>query len=123
MRFTDVTAAELDKLRTLPAAALTVAGTVVTAALVAAALAARAVEEASAASAVDVAVRTVPLAQAGLVLLGALPVGHEYAGRQIQATLAAVPDRRLLLAAKSVAALVAAGLTRSEERRAGKGCR
>lgn len=111
MRFGNVAVAELDKLRTLPAAVLTAAGTVVAGALLAVALAAWAAEVGTARSATDVTLRTVPFAQAGLVLLGVLPAGHEYAGRQIRATLTAVPDRRLLVAAKSAAALVAVVLT------------
>ncbi|QFZ19742.1 ABC transporter permease [Saccharothrix syringae] len=100
MRFRDVVLAELDKLRTLPAvvtsAVLTVLVTVGLAGLVAP---------------VESGLRAVEYGQAGVVLLGVLAVGGEYADGQVRTTLLSVPRRGLLLAGKGVAYLVVASLT------------
>ncbi|MFK4086452.1 hypothetical protein ACI2LF_20240 [Kribbella sp. NPDC020789] len=96
----NVVRAELSKLRTLPIAVLTIAGTVAVAALIAAA------QWRS-----DQPVDVVPYAQAGFVLLGILPVAHEHAGRQFSTTLVAVPARGKLLVAKTTAAFVTIAIT------------
>jgi ABC-2 type transport system permease protein len=104
-------AAELLKLRSLPAAVATAAGTVVIGAILAAALASSAPATPSAAStsaAPDAVIQAVPFLQIGPIVIGVLTVASEYAGRQIVTTLAATPDRLRLLAAKTVAYLVAA---------------
>ena len=100
-------AAELSKLRTLPAVALTVGGTVATAIALAAALAAGDVPGGP----VGIALRTVPFLQVGLVVLGVVAASSEYAGRQIRTTLTAVPARGTVLAGKAVACLAAALVT------------
>lgn len=110
-RLAAVTAAELAKLRTLPVAVAAAVATVLAGAVVAAALAAHAADGGAPGSAVAAVVLAVPYVQAGLVLVGVLPVAHEYEGVQIRTTLAAVPDRALLLAGKSAAALAAVALT------------
>jgi hypothetical protein len=92
-RFGHVVLAELDKLRTLPAAVVTLTGTVL------------------AAVALSHTADVVPYLQPGLVLMGSLPVIHEYAGRQLSTSLVAVPARGLLLAGKTLAALTVVGLT------------
>lgn len=99
--------AELAKLRSLPAVALTAAGCALAGALVAGTLAASGTPDLTP---VAVALRTVPFVQAGFVLLGVLPVGHEYAGSQHRTSLAAVPRRGLLLGAKSAAAVLTLAL-------------
>ncbi|MFJ3405887.1 hypothetical protein [Promicromonospora sp. NPDC090134] len=112
MRLLNVAAAELDKLRTLPAAVLAAVGTAVVGVALAAALTASATAaQGEAVSTIDVMARAVPFVQTGLILLGVLPVSHELAGHQLRTTLAAVPRRGLLLAGKTVATLVAAVLT------------
>lgn len=100
-------AAELSKLRTLPAVALTVGGTVATAIVLAAALAAGDAPGGP----VDIVLRTVPFLQVGLVVLGVVAVSSEYAGRQIRTTLTAVPARGTALAGKAIACLAAALVT------------
>jgi len=100
MRFTNVVLAELAKLRTLPITFLTVAGTVAVGAAIA-----------GAQRRADVPVDVVPYVQAGFVLLGILPVGHEYAGRQSRTSLLAVPARGRLVGAKTAAAFVAIACT------------
>lgn len=111
MRVGNVILAELDKLRTLPAVLLTAVATVGAAAGIAAAFAAGDGGPGAAESVTDVTLRMMPYVQAGLVLLGSLPAAHEYADGQIRATLTAVPERGLLVAAKSVAAATAVTLT------------
>ncbi|MFL1380672.1 ABC transporter permease [Nocardiopsis protaetiae] len=110
-RLTAVTAAELAKLRTLPAAVATALATVLAGAVIAAALAVYAADRGTPVSPVAAVVQAIPYVQAGLVLVGIWPVAHEYAGVQIRTTLVAVPDRGLLLAGKTAAALVAVALT------------
>lgn len=98
-------AAELVKLATLPVVVAAAASTVVVAGLLAWALGATARTYGTDASAVDVVLRAVPFVQAGMLLLGILPVAHEYQGRQLRTTLAAVPQRGRVVVAKSIAAL------------------
>jgi len=109
VRLRNVTAAELSKLGTLPTAIVAAAGTVLAAGGIAAALAANPATQRS--SAVAVTAQTIPYVQVGLILLGILPVAHEYAGGQLRTTLMAVPDRGLLVAAKTIAVTIAAALT------------
>lgn len=99
VRIGHVTRAELDKLRTLPLTTLTAAGTILTG--VALGLALVVLGDRPPATVLDGTAPAIPFVQGGLVLLGILPVAQEYAGRQIHTTLAAVPQRRLLVAAKS----------------------
>ncbi|MFT4295037.1 MAG: hypothetical protein QM582_06450 [Micropruina sp.] len=102
----DAVAAELIKLRTLPAAVLAAVGTVLAGAVLGAALAASAVARGVDVAATDAVLAGVPFVQAGMLVLGALPFAHEYAGSQIRSTLTAVPDRSRVLLAKTVAALL-----------------
>ncbi|HET6741359.1 MAG TPA: hypothetical protein VFH76_20580, partial [Kribbella sp.] len=88
--------AELDKLRTLPIAALSFAGTSLVAVLIT-------IAQVKARQVVDV----VPYVQVGLVLIGVLPCTHEYAGRQFRTSLVAVPRRLQLVGAKTIAVLIA----------------
>ncbi|MFD6446117.1 hypothetical protein ACFWEJ_13535 [Promicromonospora sp. NPDC060204] len=122
MRLPNIIAAELDKLRTLPAVVLVAVATAVVGVALAAALTASAAATQGEAvsttgvsttgiSTTDVLAQAVPFVQTGLILLGVLPVSHELAGRQLRTTLAAVPRRGMLLAGKTVATLVAAALT------------
>lgn len=106
-----VTAAELSKLRTLPAVGLTVAATVVAGGSVAALAASSAVTGGAPRDPVGAVTEVVRFVQAGVVLLGVLPVAHESAGTQLRTTLAAVPRRAVLVAAKTLAALVALAVT------------
>jgi hypothetical protein len=110
MRFAAVLAAELAKLRTLPAAALTAAGCVLVAAAIAAAVSAPAADR-GAPTVVQAVCVAVPFVQAGFVLLGILSVSQEHAGRQLGTTLTAVPDRRLLLTGKTTATLLVLAVT------------
>lgn len=100
-------AAEWVKARTLPAVSACAAGTVALAALIAGAVAA----SDTGASAPGLVAATVTYAQAGYILLGALLVGSEYAGNQIRTSLVAVPDRAVVLAAKTLVFLVIAAAT------------
>ncbi|NJP98574.1 ABC transporter permease [Nonomuraea sp. FMUSA5-5] len=102
-------AAELAKLRTLPAVLVTIAVTVVVAAGLGAALAAAPSDRPL--GAVGAALHAVDYAQAGLLVLGVLAVASEYAGSQARTTLTAVPGRLLLIAGKVTAYLIAAGVT------------
>ncbi len=111
MRLLNVTAAELGKLRTLPVVVLTAVGTAVIGVTIAAALAAFAAEQGTPVSSTDITIQAVPFVQAGLILLGVLPVAHEHTGSQLRTTLAVVPRRGLLLAGKTIATLVAVALT------------
>ncbi|MER5336611.1 hypothetical protein [Micromonospora sp. NPDC002717] len=107
----NVTTAELDKLRTLPATTLTVIGTILTGIAIAAALAASAADQGAQASAIDITLQTMPFVQAGFVLLGILPATHEHAGRQLRTTLTSVPNRGLLVTGKTVAAFLVVAVT------------
>lgn len=101
------TAAELSKLRTLPAVGLSVAATVVAGGTVAALAASSAVAGGASHTPAGVVTEVVRFVQAGVVLVGVLPVAHESAGTQLRTTFAAVPRRAMLVAAKTLAALVA----------------
>ncbi|MBZ2195312.1 hypothetical protein [Occultella gossypii] len=103
-------AAELDKLRTLPVVAFTLIGTVVTAVVIAAALAASGAAAGAPSSVVELVLAAVPFVQVGIILLGVLPAGHEYDGRQIATTLVALPDRARSLAGKTTAAAAVVGV-------------
>ncbi|NJI58304.1 ABC transporter permease [Microbacterium oxydans] len=98
--------AELSKLRTLPLTTYAAAGMILVSALIAAALAGVHAERGGAASAVDAVLEAMPYAQAGAILLGVVPVAHEYAGRQFSTTLIAVPRRMRVIVAKTCAAMV-----------------
>lgn len=111
VRVLPVVAAELDKLRTLPVAVLGVLGTGLAGGLISGALAAAAADLGDPVAASDVTLWTVPFVVAGLVLVGVLPVAHEYAGRQVLTSVVAVPRRGLLVAGKSAAAFVVVALT------------
>jgi hypothetical protein len=58
--------------------------------------------------AIPLAVQGVAFCQAGLIALGVLAVGTEYAGCQIVTTLATIPNRTLLLVGKATAYLIGA---------------
>lgn len=105
-------AAEWAKLRTLPAAVATMLGTVAVSGLVASALAADGETGwAATISPAAIALAVVPYMQAGVILVGVLPVAQEYAGRQIGTTLTAVPARMRVVAAKTAAVLMALAMT------------
>ena len=92
------TAAELQKLRTLPAVALTVVATVAFTVVFTAALGG---------PSEDMPVlQIIPFMQVGIILLGILPSAHEYAGSQFRTTLAAGPHRGRLLLGKTLAASI-----------------
>ncbi|CAM3476522.1 ABC transporter permease [Occultella aeris] len=106
---TRVLAAELDKLRTLPVIGFTMVGTVLTGVVIAAALAASAAAQGTPSTVVELVLAAVPFVQVGIILLGVLPAGHEYDGRQIATTLVAVPDRARALAGKTMATVAVVG--------------
>lgn len=110
MALLNVTRAELSKLLTLPLVPLTLIGTMLAGASIAIALATVETDQHVPASASAAVLQAVPFVQIGVILLGVLPVGHEYAGSQFRTTVAAVPRRGSLLAGKSAAALVTASL-------------
>jgi ABC-2 type transport system permease protein len=97
-----VTLAELGKLRTLPAVAITIACTV---------LGTMGCTVAFAAAFAQPVPHAVRYGQCGLILLGVLAAATEYSGHQIRTTLACVPGRLLLLTGKTIAYLTAATLT------------
>ncbi|PZF80712.1 ABC transporter permease [Jiangella anatolica] len=100
-------AAELRKALTLPAA---LAGLAV-AVLAPAALAVLYAAQGTAGSAAQAALDAAPMVTIGAIVLGVVAVSSEYGGgRQIAGTLAAMPRRRTVLAAKAatVAVLIAA---------------
>ncbi len=92
-------AAELIKLRTLPAAWITSLVTVAVAVLV------------TAASASDAVLSSVPFLQVGTIVLGVVGVAAEYGGHELRTTLTAVPNRVISLAGKAVALLIATTMT------------
>lgn len=96
-------AAELAKLVGLPSIVATAAGTVATGAVLGAALASSAPNGTSSTAIVEL---TIPFVQVGLILLGVLTVGSEYAGRQIATSLVAMPDRPAFLTAKALTHLL-----------------
>ncbi|MFI5490795.1 hypothetical protein [Micromonospora echinaurantiaca] len=113
-RFTDVAAAELIKLRTLPAVAAAVGATLLGVpglALVLQAAAPKPPGDAAASAATDAGIQAIEYGQVGLILLGVLAAATEYSGRQIHTTLKSVPDRPLLAAGKTVAHLMTAAVT------------
>lgn len=107
-------AAELVKLRSLPAFAATVLGTVLFGAAIAAAYAAMPREGDLAGvpgSLGDVVALAIPYAQLGMIVLGILPVGHETGARVLRTSFAAVPVRGFVVAGKTVAVSAAAAVT------------
>ncbi|MFG3706124.1 hypothetical protein ACGF7U_15535 [Micromonospora sp. NPDC047670] len=113
-RFNDVAAAELIKLRTLPAVAGTVGATLLGVPGLALVLDAAAPEppgNAAASATTDAGIQAIEYGQVGLILLGVLAAATEYSGRQIHTTVKSVPDRPLLAAGKLVAHLTTAALT------------
>ncbi|MEU4391061.1 hypothetical protein [Kribbella sp. NPDC023855] len=103
--FRAVCAAELLKLRSLPAVAITLAVTLVCTTGLSVLLA----------TSDETPLQTIQYAQVGFIVLGVLTIGSEYAGSQIHTTLLSMPNRLALLAGKATAygmtALVAAVLT------------
>lgn len=102
-------AAELIKLRTLPAAWITSLVTVAVAVLVSAANASSTSD--SAADAVSIALGSVAFLQVGTIVLGVVGVASEYGGHELRTTLTAVPNRAVSLAGKAVAHLIATTVT------------
>lgn len=100
--FRAICAAELLKLRSLPAVAITLSVTLFCTTGLSVLIATTA----------DAPLQTIQYAQIGFILLGVLTVGSEYAGSQIHTTLLSMPNRLALLAGKATAygvtALVAA---------------
>lgn len=82
--------AELTKLRTLPGLVWVFAATVIATAVSAGGLTASSDTVPSAAAS---ALALVPFVQIGFILLGVMSFTHEYAGKQIYASLVAVPQR------------------------------
>lgn len=109
MNLPNVISAELAKLRTLPIAILCAVGTVLVGAAIATTLAATATEQGG--SAPTAVGQAVPFAQVGIILLGVLASAHEHSGGQFRTSLAAVPNRGLLVTGKSIAALITVALT------------
>ncbi|TDE90033.1 ABC transporter permease [Occultella glacieicola] len=103
-------AAELDKLRTLPAIGFAIVGAVLTGVVIAGALVASAAAAGTPASVVEIVLAAVPFVQVPIIVLGVLPAGQEYDGRQIATTLVAMPDRARALAGKTMAATAVVGL-------------
>ncbi|WAL63450.1 hypothetical protein ORV05_20785 [Amycolatopsis cynarae] len=102
IRLLSATRAELIKLGTLPAVLGTMAGTVLVMPVLTVALARTGHAAGLPATA---------YAQAGPILLGVLAGAGEYTGGRMRTTLLAVPDRRVLLAGKTLACLAMAALT------------
>jgi hypothetical protein len=103
----NVIAAELIKLRSLPAVLTAMGATVVVAAALSAAIAAA---DASV-DAGHIIADSIRYVQVGPTVLAVLAAGTEYSGRGMRIALIATPGRMLLLAGKSVAYLVAAAVT------------
>lgn len=103
----NTTAAELIKLRSLPALVATVAATVAAAAVLAVAI----TVSRTALSAGQAVLQSVPYLQVGLILIGVIGVGTEYTGNTMRTTLRATPNRLLVLACKVVAYLITASIT------------
>ncbi|MFG3421050.1 hypothetical protein [Micromonospora sp. NPDC048063] len=106
--FARTIAAELVKLRSLPALLATVLGTVATGIALAAALASSAP---TTGDTMQITTQTIVFLQVGPVLIGILTAATEYMGRQIVTTLTATPNRFLLLAGKAAGYLTAAATT------------
>jgi ABC-type transport system involved in multi-copper enzyme maturation permease subunit len=109
----NVAIAELMKLRTLPAAPITIATTILGTAGLAVVIAVSALQQPGfeKSIALETGLRTVDYGQIGLIMLGILTAASEYSGSQIRTTLASVPSRILLVAAKTIAYLTVAVLT------------
>lgn len=106
-RLLDVILAELIKLRSLPAVALTATATIVATVALSLVLAAHT----PAAGPTEITGRAVVYTQAGFILIGVLAVATEYRGHQIHTSLLSVPGRTLLLAGKVAAYLILATAT------------
>lgn len=104
----NITAAEVVKLRGLPALVTTVLATIGAAIALTAAIAA---SSTTPTDAVRVTLLTIPFLQIGPILIGVLTVATEYQGSQIRTTVTATPNRLLLLAGKTLAYLGAAAIT------------
>ncbi|MEV0386243.1 ABC transporter permease [Nonomuraea sp. NPDC050643] len=102
-------AAELIKLRTLPAALITICVTVLAAAAFAAALEAAPFDRSL--TVAEATLGSVEYVQAGFIVLGVLSVASEYAGSQARTTLTSVPGRLLLMTGKAGAYLLTATAT------------
>ncbi|MCA2224046.1 ABC transporter permease [Nonomuraea aurantiaca] len=109
--FRNVVAAELIKLRTLPATLITIAVTVAGATTLAVTFAGGRHQLGGSASSAEAALRVVEYGQIGFILLGILAFATEYGGSQIRATLTAVPGRTLLMAGKAAAYVLIAAPT------------
>lgn len=99
-------AAEFRKLTTLPLAVGSSIATVALGGVLGVAFALHAIRESVPATAMELVAAAVPYLVVGILLVGATPVGHEYAGRQIRVSITAVPHRGVFVAAKTAAALV-----------------
>lgn len=108
--FGNTIAAELVKLRGLPAVLVGVLGTVAASIALAATIAAAAPATADAVQVMTVT-PVITFLQIGPVVLGVLVAGSEHVGRQLATTLAATPNRLLLLAGKATAYLSVAAVT------------
>lgn len=104
----NATAAELFKLRSLPAAVMAAVGTVVAGICLNAAVAASGQRPPEAE---QVMAQVIVLLQVGPIAFGVLAAASEYTGRQIATTLTATPNRLMLLSGKGIAFLVAATTT------------
>lgn len=109
----DVTAAELDKLRTLPSVTVTILGTILTGALLTAVVVVAGVDRQAQLTGLDALLAVVPFVQVGFILLGALPTAQEYAGHQLRTSLTAVPHRGHLVVSKTVVSASVVALTAS----------
>lgn len=115
----NVTAAELIKLRTLPAVSGTIGATLLGATGLAIAFAANARDQlgnsdtpfAGVSPETHTGLQAVGYGQIGLILLGILTAATEYGGSQIGTTLTSVPSRMLVMVGKAIAYLTAASLT------------
>ncbi|MEU8173608.1 hypothetical protein AB0C14_12085 [Microbispora hainanensis] len=97
-------AAEMSKLVSLPAAWLTLGGTLVVNLILAVAFTVAGLQGSTGTkSAVDIGLASIGYAQAGFVVLGVLTACSEYTGGQIRTTLTAMPRRALQLTAKHLA--------------------
>ncbi|MGW5159599.1 ABC transporter permease [Nonomuraea wenchangensis] len=106
--FCNALAAELVKLRTLPATLITLAATVLGPTTLAIAFTAGRERLGGSDSAAEVALRVVEYGQIGFILLAILTVATEYGGSQMRTTLTAMPGRTLLMTAKATAYVVTA---------------
>lgn len=101
-------AAELSKLRSLPAIWLTLGGTLCIHLLLAAAFASAEMQQATGMKNVlDVGLASISYTQTGFVILGILAACSEYTGGQIRTTLTAMPRRGLQLVAAQLALTIA----------------